>query len=163
MAASSNAPAVAGGAPGAAHAAGPAAAMPANPAAMAPGAGSGPAGGIGGGAAPQFAPGTAESALLKFCTAMAESNLTEAGQYVSPKAKGVLAQIRDGSITDEKIESLKESFSLQGLTLKPTRPIAGVGKNISLGNAKQETLSFTLMKEDDGYLLRDFKVSKSAK
>lgn len=136
--------------------------MPANPGAVAPGLGSGPAGGPGG-AAPQFPPGSAEAALLKFCTAMAESNLTEAGQYVSPKAKGVLAQIRDGSITDEKIESLKESFSLQGLTLKPIRPVAGVGKTISLGNAKLETLSFTLMKEDDGYMLREFKVSKSSK
>lgn len=91
---------------------------------------------------------------------MADSNLTEAAQYVSPKAKGILSQIRDGNLTTEKLDGLKDSFSLQGLTLKPSRPV-GTGKTISLGNAKQETLSFTLMKEDDNYLLRDFKLTKS--
>lgn len=111
---------------------------------------------------PKFEQGSAEDALLKFCTAMADSNLTEAGQYVSPKAKGVLAQIRDGSITDEKLDTLKNSFSLQSLTLKPSRPVSGTGKTIVLAN-KSETLSFTLMKEDSVYLLREFKQSKLAK
>lgn len=91
--------------------------------------------------------------------AMADSNLTEAGEYISPKAKGILAQIKDGSITDEKVESLKDSFEPTGLTLKPSRQ-TGSGKSITLGNAKSELLSFTLMKEEDVYLLREFKVSK---
>jgi len=118
----------------------------------------GAAGGIAG-AAQQFPEGSAEAALLKFCAAMADSNLTEAGEYISPKAKGMLAQIRDGSITDEKIDTLKESFELTGLTLKPSRQ-TGAGKSITLGNGKSELLSFTLMKEDDAYLLREFKISK---
>lgn len=91
---------------------------------------------------------------------MADSNLTEAAQYISPRAKGILAQIRDGSISEEKAESLKESFSPQGLTLRPTRPVSGIGKNISLANAKSEGLNFTLVKEEDVYLLREFKISK---
>jgi hypothetical protein len=93
---------------------------------------------------------------------MADSNLTEAAQYISPKAKGMLTQIRDGSLTDEKIESLKASFSLQGLQLKPTRS-TGVGRTITLGNSKSETLTFTLVKEEDNYLLREFKVSKATR
>lgn len=93
---------------------------------------------------------------------MASSNLTDAGQYVSSKAKGVLAQIRDGNVTDEKLETLKSSFTLENLTLKPSRPISGTGKTIVLAN-KVETLSFTLMKEDSGYMLREFRQSKLAK
>ena len=116
----------------------------------------------GGGAAPQFAAGSAEEVLLKFCTAMADSNLTDAGQYISPRAKGMLTQIRDGSMTDEKLDDLKASFSLQGLQLKPNRS-TGVGRTITLGNSKSETLSFTLVKEDDAYKLREFKVSKSSR
>lgn len=123
----------------------------------------GAAGVPGGGNAPQFAAGSAEDVLLKFCTAMADSNLTEAAQYISSKAKGTLTQIRDGSLSDEKIETLKESFELKGLQLKPSRPTGGVGKTIVLGNGKSETLSFTLVKEDDSYMLREFKVSKSSR
>lgn len=115
-----------------------------------------------GGAAqiPQVTPGSAEEALLKFCMAMADSNLTEAGRYISPKAKGLLSQIRDGSLSDEKIDSLKNSFSLQGLTKRDGRPPGGTGKTITLANNINETLTFTLMKEDDVYLLRDFKITK---
>lgn len=157
-----------GGAPGpaGAHAGNPndpAMANPGGPLAGAPGGIGGPQGAAGpggaGGPGTQFPAGTAEAALQKFCMAMADSNLTEAGEYISPKAKGLLAQIRDGSITDDKIDSLKESFAPQGLQLKPSRNL-GTGKSITLSNAKNELLSFTLMKEDDAYLLREFKVSK---
>jgi hypothetical protein len=150
----------AAGGPGAA--AGPGGGHGANPAAMAAPGGLNPGGlGIPGGAAgaSQFAPGSAEEALAKFCVAMADSNLTEAGEYISPKAKGLLAQIRDGSISEEKTDALKESFAPQGLTKVPSR-ITGTGKTINLSNAKNELLSFTLMKEDDAYLLREFKVGK---
>ena len=118
----------------------------------------GSGGGLGG---QSFQPGSAEAAVAKFCAAMADSNLTEAGQYISPKAKGLLAQIRDGNITDEKIESLKASF--KELTPKPSRPLGGVGKTLSLGNSNRESLSFTLMKEDDSYLLRELKITKVAR
>jgi hypothetical protein len=118
-------------------------------------------GGPGGVGMPNLTPGSPEEVLFKFCAAMADSNLTDAGQYVSPKAKGLLLQIREGTMTDEKIDSLKASFSLQGLTIKPSRPVSGSGKQITLSNKQSENLSFTLMKEDDAYLLREFKVSKS--
>ena len=123
-----------------------------------------------GGAAPggqqggaQFAAGSAEDALLKFCTALAAGNLTGAADYISPKAKGMLAQIRDGSLPDDKLDNLKDSFSLQGLQMKPSRNVGGVGRTINLGNAKTETLSFTLVKEDDSYKLKEFKITTSKK
>ncbi len=148
---------------GAGAAAGPGGGHAGNPAAMAASGGLNPGGlGIPGGAAAasQFEPGSAEEALAKFCVAMADSNLTEAAEYISPKAKGLLAQIRDGSLSEEKTDELKESFSPQGLTNLKARQ-TGVGKAINLGNAKHELLSFTLMREaDDAYFLREFKVSK---
>jgi hypothetical protein len=148
---------------GAAAAAGPGGAHAGNPAAMGvPGALNAGGLGIPGGAAAasQFEPGSAEEALAKFCVAMADINLTEAAEYISPKAKGLLATIRDGSISEEKTDELKESFSPQGMTKLNARQ-TGVGKAINLGNAKHELLSFTLMREaDDAYLLREFKVSK---
>ena len=124
------------------------------------GPGAGGLGGAGPGGAQQFPVGSAEAALAKFCAAVSDSNLTEAAQYISPKAKGLLVQIRDGSMTDEKLESLKASF--QSLTAKPSRPVSGVGRTISLTNPKWESLTFTLVKEDDTYLLREFKVAKGA-
>jgi hypothetical protein len=140
-----------------AGAAGPGAIAGGGPA-MVPGGGAGGPGGLGG---QQFPPGSAEDATAKFCAAMADSNLTEAGQYISPKARGLLALIRDGSITDEKVESLKASF--QGLTARPSRPVSGTGKTLSLGNANRESLSFTLVKEEDVYLLRELKITKATR
>lgn len=145
---------------GGAHAGNPAAMLA--PGGLAPGGLNPGAAGIAGGAAAasQFEPGSAEEALAKFCVAMADSNLTEAAEYISPKAKGLLAQIRDGSLSEEKTDELKESFSPQGLTNLKARQ-TGVGKAINLSNAKHELLSFTLMREaDDAYFLREFKVSK---
>jgi hypothetical protein len=157
-----NAANMAAGAAGPGAAAGPGGAHAGNPVAMAaPGAlnpgGPGIPGGAG--ATSQFEPGSAEEALAKFCVAMADSNLTEAAEYISPKAKGLLAQIRDGSLSEEKTDELKESFVPEGLTKLKTRQ-TGVGKAINLSNAKHELLSFTLMREaDDAYFLREFKVS----
>ncbi len=153
--------------PGPGHAQAGAAALAAPMPAGAPGAGPGafpgaaPGGGGGGLGGQSFQPGSAEAAVAKFCAAMADSNLTEAGQYISPKAKGLLAQIRDGNITDEKIEGLKASF--KELTPKPSRPLGGVGKTLSLGNSNRESLSFTLMKEEDIFLLRELKITKLAR
>ncbi len=150
----------AGGAqPGAAGAAGGyAAGAGANPAGFGPGiAGAG----SGGGGAQQFPAGSAEAALAKFCMAIADGNLTEAAEYVSPKAKGMLVQIRDGSLTDEKLDSLKSSLAPQDLQLRPNARSSGTGKAINLGNGKNELLSFTLVKEDDAYLLREFRITKA--
>jgi hypothetical protein len=120
------------------------------------------AAGPGGQGTPKLTPGSAEDSLFKFCTAMSEGNLTEAAEYISPKAKGTLAQIRDGSLSDDKTEKLKESFGLQGLKNKPSRNV-GIGRTIVLGNANNENLTFTLVKEDDIYKLREFKITASKK
>jgi hypothetical protein len=121
----------------------------------------GPQGGPGGGPngqIPKFPEGSAEEALLKFCLAMADNNLTAAAEYISPKAKGLLAEIRDGNISDEKLESMKPSMALEGMKLNSSRQV-GTEKRISLGNKQDEILSFSLFKESDVYKLREFKIT----
>lgn len=95
---------------------------------------------------------------------MAEGNLTAAAEFISPRAKSILGQIREGELADDKIDELKDSFTLSGLKTKPSRNTGGTtGKTINLGNEKGQTLSFTLAKEDDVYKLREFTISKPKK
>ena len=100
---------------------------------------------------------------MKFCTAMAEGNLTAAAEFVSPKAKSMLSQIREGQLPDDKVDELKESFVLSGLKTKPSRNTGGSGKTINLGNEKGQTLSFVLSKEDDVYKIKEFTITKPKK
>ena len=94
---------------------------------------------------------------------MSEGNLSAAAEFVSGKAKAILAQIREGDLPDDKIEEFKEAFKPSGLKLKPSRNASGSGKTINLGNEKGQTLSFTLSKEDDIFKLKEFTISKSKK
>lgn len=159
----------------AAHAPAPAAATPTNapaaavnPAAagraQAPvGANSAVAGGTGAQGGTQFPAGSAEDTLLKFCTAMSEGNVTAAAELVSPKARSLLAQIRDGELPDDKIDELVTSFALSGLKTKPSRKTGGSEKTLNLGNEQGQFLSFTLSKEDDTYKVKEFTISKPKK
>jgi len=133
-----------------------------------PGAGAvgGPAGAPGsgaGGGASQFQAGSAEDTLLKFCTAIAEGNLTAAGEHVSSKAKGELSKIREGDVSDARLEELQAAFELKGLQTRPSRNASGSGKTINLGNAKGQVLGFVLSKEDDVFKLKEFTLSKPKK
>ena len=94
---------------------------------------------------------------------MGEGNLTAAAEFISPKAKSTLAQIRDGQLPDDKLDELKGSFAVSGLKMKPSRNTGGSGKTINLGNEKGQTLSFTLSKEDDVYKIKEFTISKPKK
>lgn len=93
---------------------------------------------------------------------MSEGNLTAAAEFVSGKAKSILAQIRDGELPDDKIDEFKEAFKPSGLKQKPSRG-SGSGKTINLGNEKGQTLSFTLSKEDDVFKLKEFTITKPKK
>ena len=94
---------------------------------------------------------------------MAEGNLTAAAEFVSPKAKSMLSQIREGQLPDDKVDELKESFVVSGLKTKPSRNTGGSGKTINLGNEKGQTLSFVLSKEDDVYKIKEFTITKPKK
>ena len=100
---------------------------------------------------------------MKFCTAMAEGNLTAAGEHVSAKAKGELGKIRDGEVSDARLEELQAAFELKSLQTRPSRNASSSGKTINLGNAKGQVLAFVLAKEDEVYKLKEFTLSKPKK
>jgi len=101
--------------------------------------------------------------LLKFCTAMAEGNLTAAGEHVSSKAKGELGKIREADVSEARLEELRAAFTLKDLQTRPARSSGGSGKAINLGNAKGQVLAFVLSKEDDVFKVKEFTLSKPKK
>lgn len=100
---------------------------------------------------------------MKFCTAIAEGNLTAAGEHVSSKAKGELGKIREGEMSDARLEELQAAFELKGLQTRPARNSSGSGKTINLSNAKGQVLGFVLSKEDEVFKLKEFTLSKPKK
>ena len=129
-----------------------------------PGAGGGglPGSGASGGGQ-QFTAGSVEEVLLKFCTAMAEGNLTAAGEHVSSKAKGELGKIREADVSEARLEELRTAFTLKDLQTRPSRSSGGSGKAINLGNAKGQVLAFVLSKEDEVFKVKEFTLSKPKK
>ena len=75
------------------------------------------------------------------------SNLTE---FISPKCKGVLGDIRDGKATEKQIDELKKTFA--GTKLVSSKKDSGV-EVLTLRNADSATITFRIKKEGD-----DFKV-----
>ncbi|MBM4074972.1 MAG: hypothetical protein FJ267_04940 [Planctomycetes bacterium] len=110
-------------------------------------------------------PNSAEGILYKFVAAMSEGNLTAAGEYVSPKSKGLLETIREGNMAPERVKDVMNACSLEGMQKKPVRANANSSssKSIKLGNAKGYTLTFVVAKEDEVFKVKDFSFSRPKK
>lgn len=113
-----------------------------------------------GGQARSFPAGSADDTLFKFCTAMADGDTAAASEFVSPKAKGTLSKLRDGELSDEKIEEITNAIAPVN-ELQPN-PNSNNTKR-SLRNGKNQVLSFTLKKDEDTYKIVEFSVSKPKK
>ena len=113
-----------------------------------------------GGQGANFPPGSVDETLFKFCTAMADGDTAAASEYVSAKAKGLLAKLRDGELSDEKIEEITTAI-VPINELQPNQNQTNTKR--SLRNMRNQVLSFTLKKDDDTYKLMDFSVSKLKK
>lgn len=115
--------------------------------------GNGPAGNVP--QAPTFPIGTAEYAVQKVCLAVAAGQYTGLDGVVSAKADGVLAQIRDGAVSEDEINSFKKRFGeVRLLSVKPR----GSTKIVTLQNTGGEALVFTLAKEDEIFRVRDLEI-----
>jgi hypothetical protein len=117
--------------------------------------------GSAGGQGKNFPPGSADEALFMFCTAMEEGDTAKASEYVSPKAKGILGDLRDGKLSDEKIEEITNLVS-------PVSELAPNGDQNSstkrsLRNGKEQVMSFTLKKEKDVYRITDLTFKQKKK
>ena len=120
-------------------------------------AGGGP--GMSGGQGNSFKQGSADDVLYKFCSALSENDSAAASDYVSSKAKGMVGQLRDGQLSQEKIDEIESAVTpLNELEPMPNR---SNGKR-SLRNKRNQVLSFTLKKEkdEDSYKITEFTLGK---
>jgi hypothetical protein len=122
-------------------------------------AGRGPMGAGGaGGANAEFKSGSIDDTLSKFCHAMVDGDTNTAAEYISPKAKGVLASLRDGSLSEEKIEEITQILTpLNDLKPGPNQ-ITDTRRNLI--NAKDQSITFVLKKEKDVYKITELTLPK---
>lgn len=158
-----------GGAHGSSALAGDAAAMAAANAANAAGgaaqpgavagAGSGE-GGAGQGTAPQAQKGTLEYAILKLAEMAKSGNYEGVDEIISERAKNLAATIRDGELTEGKIESFKTTFDK--LELFSSKSASG-GRQFILKNSQGQLLQFLVIKEGQEFVIRDFMIRDAKK
>jgi hypothetical protein len=125
-----------------------------------PGAGGmmgGPSGG--GSQSGSYSPGSVDDTLFKFCTAMAEGDTAAAAEYIFPKVKGMAGQIREGELSDDKLEEITNALS-PITELQPSGNPTNTKR--MLRNKKNQVLSFVLKKdkEDDTFKITEFSISK---
>lgn len=112
-----------------------------------PGAGvpGGPEGAGANGQAPQFPKASAEYAVQKVVLAIISGNLEGLDEVISEKSKGLLAELRDGTVDPQKLDELKEQFTQVQLAGPPKNN--GTSKTLNLKNQTGDTLSFTVARE----------------
>lgn len=119
-------------------------------------------GGGAGGAGSSFPEGSIDDTLQRFCMALADGDTAAASEFVSSKATGLVGQIRDGNLSEEKVEELSDAIT----PISDLQPNAKQKNNKRiLRNKKNQVLSFTLKKDkdDDTYRIVEFSVSKPKK
>jgi hypothetical protein len=144
----------AGAAPGAA-----AANAGANPPGANAGAGARPAGDATGGNQNKPKPGSWEHAMLTFTEKVAEGDYSGLEYLITSKAKGLLAEIRDGEVSEERIEELKASFAEaapQPESLKKT----GASIILAMKGKLGHLIVLTVGKEDGVFKIRDMKINE---
>ena len=106
-------------------------------------------------------PGSIEDILYRFCVAIADGDTAAAAEFVSPKAKGLIGQIRDGELSEEKLEEITDAISpVTELQPNPSQ----TNTKRSLRNRKNQIISFTVKKDkDEEYKITEFSISKPKK
>ncbi len=159
-------PAVAGTTPADPNAAAakPAMVDPANPAAGNPGAAAnGNPGGVAQPGAPsekresQHKQGTLDYAITEFAGKIAAGDYAGLEYVISSKAKGLLAEIRDGEISDDKKTELKATFA-SATPQENTRKNKGSTVEIYLKGKLGHMLQLSVGKEDGVFKIRELKI-----
>ena len=99
---------------------------------------------------PQSQAGTAEFAAESIVVQILKGEASGLEDFISPKCKGVLGDIRDGKATEKQIDDLKKQFA--GVKGVGTKTESGV-KVLTLRNADNSTITVRVKKEGE-----DFKV-----
>lgn len=108
-----------------------------------------------------FKPGSPDAAIYNFCQALADDNTATASDYVNPGAKGLLGQMRDGELGEDKIEELV-NFMTPFSELEPVKRGQTMTKRI-LENKKGQVMTFLLKKdkEQEIYRITEISITKS--
>ena len=107
------------------------------------------------GQVPQFEEGTPEHAVQTVVLQVTKGDLTGLDAVISERATGVLGQMRDAKVSDEKLAELKEQMSQVRLL---NRRGDGASYHIFLRNGQNEVLQFTCRREGEGYRVRELAV-----
>ena len=109
----------------------------------------------------KVAPGSPDEAVLNFCTAVADDNTATASDYISSTARGLAEQMREGTMTEERISDFVK-FLNPFSELKPV-PEPPSGSKRTLRNAKGQTMTFTVRKEKEVYKITEVTLTKAKK
>ncbi len=122
-----------------------------------PPAGAGAAAGFAGGVAgpsgtptsPESPAGTAEFSAESIVVQILKGEASGLAEFISPKCKGVLGDIRDGKATEKQIDDLKKLF----VGFQPVgRPKTENGaKVMTIRNADNSTTTFRVKKESEEF------------
>lgn len=123
-----------------------------------PGGPEGTEGAPGQGQVPSYDEGTPEYAVQKLVIQVAKGDLTGLDEVISARATGVLAQLREGDVPEEKLETLKTQMGR--VKLLNRRP-DGSSYDIFLQNDQNEILHFTCRREGEDYVVKEFSVREA--
>lgn len=97
---------------------------------------------------PQSLAGTAEFSAESIVIQALKGDASGLEEFISPKCKGVLGDIRDGKATEKQIDDLKKLFTgLKGVGSKSENG----AKVLTLRNADNSTITFRVKKEGEEF------------
>jgi hypothetical protein len=97
----------------------------------------------------RYAVGTAEYAAKKILLAAASGKMDDLQDVIGSKADGLLAEIRDGKLSPEKLATLKQQMSQVQLAKKPYTIL--FDRFVILRNAQGALIQFRCRREGTGY------------
>jgi hypothetical protein len=98
--------------------------------------------------------------VQKLLIQVAKGDFAGLDEVISPRATGVLAQMREGQLPEDRLEELKTQMSRVKLL---SRRGDGLSYNVFLQNDQGEVLQFTCRREGEDYLVRQLTVREAAK
>ena len=81
-------------------------------------------------------------------------------EFISPKCKGVLGDVRDGKATEKQVEELKKTFTNINLVGKPRKESSTTV--FTLKNGDGATITMRVKKEGDAFRLTEYTVKAAS-
>ena len=125
-------------------------------------AGAGFSGAPGGGGVPQnptAQAGTPEYSAQKVVLQLLTGDLSGLEEFISPKCKGLLADVRDGKATDQQKDELKKLFA--GLQAAGKPRVESGAKVITVRNAEGSMITFKVKKEGESQKVTEMTVKQA--